>query len=45
LDTFEAQYSLNHPESRDRYISLDEWLEYYNNVSCTIDNDEFFSIL
>jgi hypothetical protein len=42
LDTFEANYSLNHPDSHDHTITLDEWIDYYNNVSCNIDNDEYF---
>lgn len=45
LDTFEANYSLIHPESNDHTINLDEWIEYYNNVSCNIDNDEYFKIM
>ncbi len=45
LDTFEANYSLNHPESHDHTITLDEWIDYYNNVSCNIDNDEYFQIM
>jgi len=30
LDTFEANYAVKHPDSRDRTIELTEWLEYYN---------------
>lgn len=45
LDTFESHYSLNHPDSKDHIINLDEWLEYYNNVSSNIDSDEYFKIM
>ena len=45
LDTFEMHYSLNHPGSRDREISLDEWIEYYNNVSMSIDDDKYFELM
>ena len=45
LDTFEAHYALKHPEARDRSITMDEWLEYYNNVSCSIDNDDYFDLM
>ena len=45
LDTFESHYSLRHAESSDRSITLDEWLEYYNNVSCSIDNDDYFELM
>ena len=26
-------------------ISMDEWLEYYNNVSMSIDDDEYFALM
>ena len=45
LDTFESHYALLHPECRDHVINLNEWLEYYNNVSCNIEHDEYFEIM
>lgn len=45
LDTFESHYALRHPESRDHIIQMEEWLEYYNNVSCNIDNDDYFELM
>jgi hypothetical protein len=45
LDTFELAYSYNHAESRDGQISMDEWLEYYNNVSMSIDDDKYFELM
>lgn len=40
LDTFEAHFCLSHGlKSKDRYIDIKEWLEYYNIVSCNIDDD------
>lgn len=52
LDTFEMHYSLNvqiiyfiliqHEGSRDGEITLDEWIEYYNNVSMSVDDDKYF---
>ena len=47
LDTFEQHYSILHPDgkSRDRVVTLPEWLEYYNNISCSIDNDEYFATM
>lgn len=45
LDTFETHYSLNHPESRDAKITLDEFMEYYNNVSASIDDDKYFELM
>ena len=46
LDTFEAAYSIKHGESnRDRSVTMDEWIEYYNNISCSIDNDDYFELM
>jgi len=45
LDTFEMHYSLNHEGSRDGNISMDEWIEYYNNVSMSIDDDKYFEVM
>jgi hypothetical protein len=45
LDTFEQHYSLSNPGSRDRTIKLEEFLEYYNNISPSIDNDEYFELM
>jgi len=45
LDTFEMHYSLNHEGSRDGNISVDEWIEYYNNVSMSIDDDKYFELM
>ena len=45
LDTFEAHYQMRYPESRKsnlRKVDLAEWNEYYNNISCSIDNDDYF---
>ena len=45
LDTFEMHYSLNHENSKDSRITLDEWIEYYNNVSMSIDEDKYFELM
>ncbi len=45
LDTFEQHYANNHPESRDGQINMDEWLEYYNNVSMSVDRDDYFQLM
>lgn len=39
LDTFELHHSMKHPEDKDRKINIREFNEYYNNISCSIDND------
>jgi Ca2+-binding EF-hand superfamily protein len=45
LDTFELHYSLAHPDSRDKRISLDEFYEYYNNISMSIEDDRYFELM
>jgi hypothetical protein len=45
LDTFEQHYSLNHEGTRDHHIDMDEWIEYYNNVSMSIDDDKYFEVM
>jgi hypothetical protein len=45
LDTFEAHYAITHENSRDGKISIDEWVEYYNNVSMSIDGDDYFKAM
>jgi hypothetical protein len=32
-------------DARDGIISMQEWLEYYNNVSMSIDTDEYFQVM
>lgn len=45
LDTFEMHYSLLHPGSRDKKITFDEFIEYYNNISMSIDDDRYFELM
>jgi len=47
LDTFEDHYCdmPGHEDSRDGVISVDEWNEYYNNVSMSIDRDDYFETM
>ena len=46
LDTFEMHYSLKHPGNRgDGVISFDEFIEYYNNVSMSIEDDRYFELM
>jgi len=42
LDTFEIHSSLLHPGQHDHKVTFDEFCEYYNNISCNIDGDEYF---
>merc|ERR1712060_190018 len=45
LDTFEAHHSDNKEDARDGRVSKDEWIEYYNNVSMSIDRDDYFELM
>lgn len=45
LDTFELHHSFKNPGNKDRKIGLEEFTEYYTNISSTIDNDEYFDLM
>lgn len=47
LDTFEQAYAIRHGESktRDKSVNIDEWVEYYNTISCSIANDDYFDLM
>jgi hypothetical protein len=45
LDTFEIHYSLLDKKARDGKVTLQEFMEYYRNVSASIDNDEYFALM
>jgi Ca2+-binding EF-hand superfamily protein len=43
LDTFEYQFSLlNDGKTKDGKITMEEFLEYYNNISMSIKDDDYF---
>ena len=44
-DTFELHHSLKNPGDKDRKINIKEWNEYYNNISASIDNDQYFELM
>lgn len=46
LDTFEYHFSLlNDKKTKDRTITLEEFIEYYNNISMSIDDDQYFEVM
>lgn len=45
LDTFELHHSIKNPKDKDRQINMKEFVEYYNNVSASIDNDQYFELM
>ena len=32
-------------EEADGKVNLEEFIEYYKNISCSIDNDEYFALM
>jgi hypothetical protein len=47
LDTFEDHFAdvKGQEDSRDGIINMTEWIEYYNNVSMSIDTDDYFEAM
>jgi len=46
LDNFEYHFSLlNDNNTKDTKITLDEFIEYYNNISMSIEDDSYFEAM
>ena len=47
LDTFEDHFCdmKGQASSRDGIVNMKEWVEYYNNVSMSIDDDNYFEVM
>lgn len=45
LDTFELHHSDQVEDQRDGSVTTHEWIEYYNNVSMSIDGDDYFELM
>ena len=45
LETFETHHNMSDLSNRDRRVSQEEFEEYYNNVSASIDNDQYFELM
>lgn len=45
IETFETNHAINGGGMRDRSVTIDEFMEYYNNVSASIDNDQYFELM
>jgi hypothetical protein len=42
LETFEAAHSMRNNSAPDHIVTREEYDEYYNNVSASIDRDDYF---
>lgn len=45
LETFEAHLNLRDNTETDGRVSMDEFVEYYKNISASIDNDDYFALM
>jgi calcyphosin len=47
METFERHHSMisDKKGKGDRQVTLDEFIEYYNNISCNIENDSYFDLM
>ena len=45
LETFETHLNLRENRASDGKVSLDEFVEYYKNISSSIDNDDYFTLM
>lgn len=45
LETFEMHHNLINNDTPNNEVTLEEFLEYYNNVSASIDDDSYFEVM
>ena len=45
LDTFDVHHRVRYGGQADHAVTLEEFIEYYTNISCSIDDDEYFELM
>jgi len=45
LETFEVHHNICNSTAPDHIVTVEEFEEYYNNVSSSIDNDQYFELM
>lgn len=45
LETFETHHNIRNGTQSDGSVTVDEFIEYYKNISVSIDNDDYFALV
>jgi len=45
LETFETAHSMRNNDAPNYVVTKEEFIEYYNNISCSIDDDMYFMLM
>jgi hypothetical protein len=45
LETFETHHNVIHGKAHDSQVDLEEFIEYYTNISASLDNDQYFQLM